>query len=68
MTQYTERKSQDVKQLNENVAILIKNQKLHQSLIDSNVQMTNITRIHLAKSRHMINRLAGMLKSINGTV
>ena len=43
--------SQDIKQLKKNVAILILNQNLQQSFIESNVQANNITHIHLAKNR-----------------
>ena len=36
-----------------------------QSFIESNVQANNITQIHLAKNRQMINGLVDALKSIN---
>ena len=45
-----------------NVAILMQNQNLQQTFIES-----NITAILLAKKRHMINRLVDALKKINNT-
>ena len=60
--------SQGVKQLKKNVAILMQNQKLQQSLVETNVQTNHTSRIHLAKNRYMINILVDALKSINDTV
>ena len=50
--------SQDVKQLKENVSIHMQNMNLQQSLRETNVHATNISRIYLAKNRHMIKGLA----------
>ena len=47
--------SKDIKQLKKIVAILTQNERLQQFLIESNIYATNITRIHLAKSRHVID-------------
>ena len=38
-----------------NVAILIQDQNLQKPFIATNAQTSNITLIHLAKNRHMIN-------------
>ena len=38
-------------------------QNLQQSFSESNAQTNNITGIHLAKNRHMINGLVGVLKA-----
>ena len=42
--------------------------KLQQLLIASNIYTTIITRIYLAKIRHIINRLVDDLKSIYDTI
>ena len=53
--------SQDIKELEKNIAILIQNQNLQQPFIESNAKGNNITCIHLTKNRHMINRLVDAL-------
>ena len=59
--------SHDVKQLKKNVAILMQNQNLQQSLKGMSIQASNVTCIHLAKIRHTIHGLVDALKSINNT-
>ena len=43
----------------------MQNQKLQQSPIETNVQGNNVTCIHVAENRCMINGLVDVLKSIN---
>ena len=59
--------NQTVKQLKKNVAILMENQDLQQSPIESNAWALNIIKNHLAKSRYMIYRLVDTLKSTTNT-
>ena len=54
--------SQDIKQLKQNVAILIENQNIQQPLIETNSHATDITRMHIAKNKHMINGQVYALK------
>ena len=58
-------KSQDVKQLRQNVSILMQNQNLQQSFIETTVQANNVTYIHLEENGHMTHILIDALKSIN---
>ena len=44
------------------------NQKFHHSLVESNLHITNISRIHLQNNRHMINSLVNAPNGINDTV
>ena len=46
----------------------MQNQKFQQSLIESNSNDVNITRIYLARNRDMIDGLVDALKSINNTI
>ena len=57
--------SHGIKHLKKNVAILMQNQDLQQSLMKTNGQTNNIMCIHLTKNRHIINGLMGALESIN---
>ena len=50
-----------------NMAILMENQDLQQSLMETNARTPNIIKIHHTKNRHMINRLVGTLKSTGNT-
>ena len=47
--------SENEKQLKKNVAIIMQNQYLQQPLIETNAQANNITHMHLARNRHMMN-------------
>ena len=50
------------KQLKKNVAILMENQNLEQSVPKAHAKALNIPTIHLANNRHMINSLVNDLK------
>ena len=60
--------SQDVKQHKKKVTILMQNQSLQQSFIETNIQTKTTTYISLASGRHMIIRWVDALKSINNTI
>ena len=61
--------SQTVKKnLKKNVAILMENQNLQQSLLDTNAKAVNITKIYLVKNRHVISGLVNALKIIHTTM
>ena len=46
----------------------MQNQNLQQSLLETNANATNITRIYLAKNLHLIDGLLDTLQSKNDTV
>ena len=46
----------------------MENQNLQQSVLEAHAKALNITTIHLANNRNMINGLVNALKSINTTV
>ena len=47
---------------------LMENQNLQQSVLEAHAKALNITTVHLANNRHMINGLINASKSINTTV
>ena len=53
--------SRDVMQLKKNLSIFMQNQKFPQSLIESSIHASNITKIHLQKM-NMINGTVNALK------
>ena len=59
---------QTIKQLKRNWAILMQNQYLQQSSMETNVRTLNITKFHVAKNGFMINRPMHALKSVVNTV
>ena len=55
--------NQEVKPLEKNVtSLLIQNQNLQQSFMETHAQVNSITHIHLTKNRYMINELVNTLK------
>ena len=60
--------SQTVKQLKKNIAILMENKNLQQSLLEAYAKALNIATIHHANNRHMRNGLVYALNTINTTV
>ena len=55
--------SKTVKQIKKNMAILMENQNLQQSLVETITKANNIIKIHLVKKRHMIHGLVDRLKA-----
>ena len=57
-------KSQALKELKKNVAIIMENEDLQKSLTKTTARVLIITKIHLLNNRHMINRAVDALNRI----